>query len=356
MMELVIGGSGSGKSAYAETAICREHCRSLEEDKDAFLYYIADMIPYGAETEKKIAHHREMRAGKGFQTLEWYYGLAEHITAPDAPPLEGASVLLECISNLTANEMYEPKAAKMAAAEAVIRGVQMLHERCRNLVVVTNDVFRESGSDSEEMVLYKKNLARINRALAEEADNIASEKLDSLLENQPVKEPELTEREVMDSWPVKERNRYLSLETKCAVIGKFIHPDGDYSAARSLYMERMAAPKSVKENGRDTLVYTYYPNVDATEVEALFFSLQAEHRSAQAELNGMKHNIEQTIAKDKAEKSGRWTAAHEKWAADVALAREELNRERERKSKEVEAFKIVIPDNLRQIYERLRKF
>lgn len=193
MMELVIGGSGSGKSAYAETAICREHCRSLEEDKDAFLYYIADMIPYGAETEKKIAHHREMRAGKGFQTLEWYYGLAEHITAPDAPPLEGASVLLECISNLTANEMYEPKAAKMAAAaEAVIRGVQMLHERCRNLVVVTNDVFRESGSDSEEMVLYKKNLARINRALAEEADRVT---------------------EVVSRIPIQIREKGKSLET-----------------------------------------------------------------------------------------------------------------------------------------------
>ena len=192
MMELVIGGSGSGKSAYAETAICREHCRSLEEDKDAFLYYIADMIPYGTETEKKIAHHREMRAGKGFQTLEWYYGLAEHITAPDAPPLEGASVLLECISNLTANEMYEPKAAKMAAAEAVIRGVQMLHERCRNLVVVTNDVFRESGSDSEEMVLYKKNLARINRALAEEADRVT---------------------EVVSGIPIQIREKGKSLET-----------------------------------------------------------------------------------------------------------------------------------------------
>ena len=193
MMELVIGGSGSGKSAYAETAICREHCRSLEEDKDAFLYYIADMIPYGAETEKKIAHHREMRAGKGFQTLEWYYGLAEHITAPDAPPLEGASVLLECISNLTANEMYEPKAAKMAAAaEAVIRGVQMLHERCQNLVVVTNDVFRESGSDSEEMVLYKKNLARINRALAEEADRVT---------------------EVVSGIPIQIREKGKSLET-----------------------------------------------------------------------------------------------------------------------------------------------
>ena len=194
MMELVIGGSGSGKSADAEASVCREHRRLAEASGNrAPLYYIADMIPYGAETEKKIAHHREMRAGKGFQTLEWYYGLAEHITAPDAPPLEGASVLLECISNLTANEMYEPKAAKMAAAaEAVIRGVQMLHERCRNLVVVTNDVFRESGSDSEEMVLYKKNLARINRALAEEADRVT---------------------EVVSGIPIQIREKGKSLET-----------------------------------------------------------------------------------------------------------------------------------------------
>lgn len=210
--------------------------------------------------------------------------------------------------------------------------------------------------DLKRLIAYLREAIKAKEALAEEADNITSEKLDSLLENQPVKEPELTEREVMDSWTIKERNRFLSLETKCAVIGKFIHPDGDYSAARSMYMERMAAPKSVEENGRDTLVYTYYPNVDATEVEALFFSLQAEHRSAQAELNGMKHDIEQTIAMDKAEKSGRWAVAQEKWAAEVALAREELNREREEKRKEVEALKIVIPDNLRQIYERLRKF
>lgn len=210
--------------------------------------------------------------------------------------------------------------------------------------------------DLKRLIAYLREAIKAKEVLAEEADNITSEKLDSLLENQPVKEPELTEREVMDSWTIKERNRFLSLETKCAVIGKFIHPDGDYSAARSMYMERMAAPKSVEENGRDTLVYTYYPNVDAAEVETLFFSLQAEHRSAQAELNGMKHDIEQTIAVDKAEKSGRWAVAQEKWAAEVALAREELNREREEKRKEVEALKIVIPDNLRQIYERLRKF
>ena len=65
MMELVTGGSGSGKSAYAEDAVCRLHrnlCRKNGERVP--LYYIADMVPYGRETEEKIADHRRMRAGK----------------------------------------------------------------------------------------------------------------------------------------------------------------------------------------------------------------------------------------------------------------------------------------------------
>ena len=147
-----------------------------------------------------------------------------------------------------------------------------------------------------------------------------------------------------------------SLQTKCAVIGKFIHPDGALSEARKAYMARLSTPKAVKENGKDTLVYTYYPNVEGEEVESLFFALQAEHRSAQAELNGMMHEIEKTIAADKEEKSRRWSAALEQWKADVDLKREELSRDRNRKRKEVEALKIVIPDNLRPIYEKLRQF
>ena len=77
MMELVTGGSGSGKSAYAESAVCRLHrllCRKTGERTP--LYYIADMVPYGRETEEKIANHRRMRAGKGFRTLEWYQDLS----------------------------------------------------------------------------------------------------------------------------------------------------------------------------------------------------------------------------------------------------------------------------------------
>ena len=175
MMELVTGGSGSGKSAYAESVICGKHRLLCETTENAPLYYIADMVPYGRETEKKIEAHRKMRAGKGFATLEWYVDLPGKISAPDSPELKGSCVLLECLSNLTANEMYEPAGAQNTGGdtpESVIKGVRMLKERCAHLVVVTNDVFRESVTDSEEMTAYKGNLGMINRALAEMADQV----------------------------------------------------------------------------------------------------------------------------------------------------------------------------------------
>ncbi len=175
MMELVTGGSGSGKSAYAETVICEKHRQLCSTAAKPPLYYIADMVPYGRETEKKIEAHRKMRAGRGFATLEWYVDLPGRITAPDSPDLKGSCVLLECVSNLTANEMYESGGAEDTGkdtVECIIRGVQMLKERCAHLVVVTNDVFRESVPDSEEMAVYKDNLGTVNRALAEMADRV----------------------------------------------------------------------------------------------------------------------------------------------------------------------------------------
>ena len=179
MMKLVMGGSGSGKSAYAEKCICRLYRELCTEDagrdKEASLYYVADMIPYGQETAKKIEAHRKMRAGKGFATLEWSVDLPGTLSDPKAPILKGSCVLLECISNLTANEMYEPDGAENMGrdtAESVIKGVQMLKERCAHLVVVTNDVFRESVPDTEEMSAYKDNLGKINRVLAEMADRV----------------------------------------------------------------------------------------------------------------------------------------------------------------------------------------
>ena len=62
-MILVIGGSGSGKSAYAEKV-------ALECQKEKRHFYLATMHVFGEEGQKKVERHKRMRAGKGFVTIE----------------------------------------------------------------------------------------------------------------------------------------------------------------------------------------------------------------------------------------------------------------------------------------------
>ncbi len=230
MMELVTGGSGSGKSAYAENAVCQSRRRLQEKEKREIpLYYIADMFPYGRETEEKIENHRQMRAGKGFHTLEWYQDLAGKLTGEDAPDLSGACVLLECVSNLTANEMYMEGGAGENTVEAVVSGIRLLKERCRHLVVVTNEVFAESEPDSSEMAVYKKNLAQINRALAEMSDRVSEVVYGRRI---PVKgDPRQTDGQKLQEQAAEERGRTgMKLVTGGAYQGKLgyakeLYPD-----------------------------------------------------------------------------------------------------------------------------------
>lgn len=60
MLYLVTGGSGSGKSEYAEALVQKLRGKSGQEASDEEkqgsddgVWYLATMIPYGAETEKR---------------------------------------------------------------------------------------------------------------------------------------------------------------------------------------------------------------------------------------------------------------------------------------------------------------
>ena len=58
MVILVTGGSGSGKSQYAEELITAAG--------NGLRYYVATMEAFGEEGQKKVERHRELRQGKGF--------------------------------------------------------------------------------------------------------------------------------------------------------------------------------------------------------------------------------------------------------------------------------------------------
>lgn len=158
MMHVVTGGSGSGKSRFAEQQIL--------DLGPANRIYIATMHPYDDESFARIDRHREMRKMKQFDTLECYTNLAEL----DVPA--GSNVLLECMSNLTANEMFEPGAAGDKTVEAVLKGIRHVKELAANLVIVTNEIFSDGIEYDPMTQQYQQYLGQINQAMTKMADRV----------------------------------------------------------------------------------------------------------------------------------------------------------------------------------------
>lgn len=167
MFTVVTGGSGSGKSAYAEDVICSLWKKEQEIGKRKIpLFYIATMYPFDEESHKRIERHRDMRRGKGFETIECYTGLKEK----QFP--EGCCVLLECMSNLTANEMFREEGAKEKTVEAIKEGLQRIQEKAAHICVVTNEIFSEAAVYEGDTCRYQEYLGEINQFLGKTADEV----------------------------------------------------------------------------------------------------------------------------------------------------------------------------------------
>lgn len=152
MLSLIIGGSASGKSEYAEQLVL-----SLPGNR----VYVATMQPFDEECVERIAKHRRHRASRGFSTLEQYTNLATATFPPHA------NVLLECMSNLVANELYGEEGN---GAHAVLEGVEATLTKVDHLTIVTNEVFSGGTNYDPETLHYLKELAKLNRYFAEKAD------------------------------------------------------------------------------------------------------------------------------------------------------------------------------------------
>ena len=156
MLLFVLGGSGSGKSAWAEERIVQSGISRRA--------YIATMEPFGAEGQARIARHRAMRAGKGFTTLERTTDLA------GLPVETGCAALLEDLTNLFANEWFT--VSREGAADRVLAGIRRLRDAAELTVVVGNDLFGDGLDYDEDTRTYLIALADLHRRVAAEADGV----------------------------------------------------------------------------------------------------------------------------------------------------------------------------------------
>lgn len=164
MMTLIIGGSGSGKSAYAE-----DYMLSLSKDKKK--YYIATMQIYDEEGKRKVERHRMLRRGKGFSTIEQPVDIEK--TAEKMVDGE-KTALVECISNLTANEMFseEVPESEEVITEKIVGGIVSLNKKLMHLVIVSNNVFEDGKLYDNTTMAYIRAMGQINQKIAEVADEV----------------------------------------------------------------------------------------------------------------------------------------------------------------------------------------
>ena len=158
MLLYIAGGAGSGKSAFAESQIVQSGLPNP--------LYIATMEPMDQESRQRIRRHKAMRAGQGFETWEQYTHLEE------LSPRHDDILLLECLSNLMANETFAAAGRGEHATEAIQKGICHLADHSRHLVIVGNNMFEDGIEYDETTRNYLEEMAKIHQYLGTQADQV----------------------------------------------------------------------------------------------------------------------------------------------------------------------------------------
>lgn len=226
----------------------------------------------------------------------------------------------------------------------------------------------ESIAENNALIAFIREAIKEKERLEKEAKSWKNEVAREALELRrkenvsPSKPVPVTEEDMFAKLSIGQVEHYLTLEAQCSVIGKYIHEGGALSNARIDAMQKVTHPRTVKENGRDTIVTEYELTVSTDNIDAVYFDFQALHRSYQSELNGMKKAMIDdaqaiNLKMDEDYRFARTQYLH----VNAELDREEQKIEMDEREKrqellrEVQNLKIVIPNRLKGAYTALMK-
>lgn len=160
---------------------------------------------------------------------------------------------------------------------------------------------------------------------------------------------------------VKEYNRFVELNSALAVYGEIIHENGLLTKHKKKLHSIAQNPTEVKESGRDTLITTYKVDKAAEDIDALYVRLQSEYRKLQAEKNGIQEKFNKLSLEYQVNQMEEYKKTKNESEAKLKewnLGRKSLEIEMgEWKNAQIQRIadlKIVIPDDLKEIYEELK--
>ena len=178
----------------------------------------------------------------------------------------------------------------------------------------------------------------------------------------PDKPKPITETDVMNSWDINKRNKYLRLEAFASTYGKYIHPDGAYSKARKKAHNAINNPIAKDGTGRDMVLYYMEESVDIKIVDQMFMVLQDQYRGYEKELNQMKAELKETVndlsrkLDDQYQETIRkFQLENTEYHAIMSDIRTQFNTWRINEIEKVSKLKITIPENLKEIFKIIKE-
>lgn len=160
MRILLVGGSKSGKSSYAQT-----HCTKYFTNSKKF--YIATMEPFDSEDMIRIENHVKDREGMGFTTLEEGRDFSALL-----PVIEGQTVLFDSITAYLTNVLFGkfPLPKGEDVIEYCSKEILKLSSTAGDFVCVCDGIWQDGITYPRETEDFSRYLAGICSKLSSEFD------------------------------------------------------------------------------------------------------------------------------------------------------------------------------------------
>ena len=159
MTVFVSGGAKCGKSSIAQEL-------AVKLSGGERLYYVATMIPSGAEDDERIRRHLQDRAGMGFRTVECFRDIGS------IADREG-TFLVDNITSLMQNAMFPPETnyeMDLSTAKTCAEDLAWFAANVRHAVFVSDYIYSDAERYGESTERYRKCLADADRSLARICD------------------------------------------------------------------------------------------------------------------------------------------------------------------------------------------
>lgn len=167
----ISGGCKNGKSYHAQ-----ELARSMAQESNLPLYYLATMIPHDEEDDARIRRHLSEREGWGFDTIEQGEHICEALrtkTVSGEPVDPNGVFLLDSVTALLSNEMFrEDGTIDFDAPKRLAEELTNFAQETGNTVFVSDYIYSDSFAFDDFTEPYRQGLALLDRTLAKLCEQV----------------------------------------------------------------------------------------------------------------------------------------------------------------------------------------